>query len=411
MQTSTLNRTAADRAHRDHAAITSLLGIDTGTTFFPHGTEVLETAKAKARADRASFLALPGLEEGMDELRAAVERENRADHWADLGGCHVDYLGQLVAERDLRSGAEISRLVPSEVGWQRLAAFAPTEIPSGLRSNVNAWAGRRRGAEVRLRTRDAAGGAARELYAVVSPKYVPYDLDAIASDVARHLPADARVRVRYDRARARIDAVLCNPHHFPDSTGTAAVGEAHRLALRITTADDGTGGFALTWAVERIRCINLTLLRGERTVFRARHTREDLADVVAAALTAQGEIAERFAATWRSAWNSYYIDHSSRGHELDGLEALRRMVFHGLVRIQGLRKPEAWSAVKAAWETEPGNSVAHVHNALTRAAHQATEARSWADDETEDDASKLLYQRVHLLAEIPDADREQLGWS
>jgi hypothetical protein len=411
MFSSTPNRIAADRAHRDHAAITTLLGIDTGTTFFPHGTEVLATAKAKARSDRANFLALPGLEEGMDELRATVERENRADHWVDLGGCHVDYLGQVVAERDLRSGVEMPRLVPSETGWQRLAAFAPKDVAGGLRSNVNAWAGRRRGDEVRLRTRDTVNGAARELYSVVSPKYVPYDLDAIAADVARHLPADARVRVRYDRARARIDAVLCNPHHFPDSTGTASVGEAHRLALRITTADDGTGGFALTWAAERIRCINLTLLRGKRTVFRARHTREDLADVVAAALAAQGEIAEQFAASWRAAWTSYYVDQSTRGDELDGLEALRRMVFHGLVRLPGLRKPDVWSAVKAAWDAEPGDSVAHLHNALTRAAHEAAETRSWADDELEDDASKLLHQRMHVLADIPDADREQLGWS
>ena len=91
---------------------------------------MLATAKTKARSDRASFLALPGLEEGMDELRATVERENRADHWVDLGGCHVDYLGQVVAERDLRSGVEMPRLVPSETGLQRLAAFAPKTSPA-----------------------------------------------------------------------------------------------------------------------------------------------------------------------------------------------------------------------------------------------------------------------------------------
>ena len=138
-----------------------------------------------------------------------------------------------------------------------------------MRTNINAWAGKRRGDRVRIRIRDTEDRAARELFAVVGTGYVPYDLDAIAADVAELLPADARVRVRYDRQRARIDAVLCNPHHFPDSTGAAGVGEAHRLALRITTADDGTGGFRLRWAAERIRCVNLTLLRGSRTVFSA----------------------------------------------------------------------------------------------------------------------------------------------
>jgi hypothetical protein len=406
------NHAAALRADRDEAAISSLLGIDTETTFFPHGTEVLESAKQAARADRADFLALPGLEEGMDALRAKVQREGRADHWADLGGCFVDSLGRVVAEKDLRTETEIPRLVPSTVGWQSMAMYAPRDIAQPLRSNVNAWAGRVRGKEVRLRTRDTADGTARELYAVVSQRYVPYDLDAIASDVARLLPADARVRVRYDRQRARIDVVLCNPHHFQEGGDTASVGEAHRLVLRIETADDGTGGFVLTWAVERVRCINMTLLRGERTVLRARHTRKDLAEVVETALAAQGEVAERFAATWRDAWQSYYLDLSAKTGRLDGLEALKRMVFHGLVKIPGLEKADVWSAVRDAWNVEPGDSVASVHNAITRAAHQAPANRRsrWADDETESVASALLYQEVRSLAPIRDADLARLDW-
>jgi hypothetical protein len=36
--------------------------------------------------------------------------------------------------------------------------------------------------------------------------------------------------------------------------------------------------------------------------------------------------------------------------------------------------------------------------------------RSWADDEVEEQAAELLYQRMHVLAEIPDEDRERLGY-
>jgi hypothetical protein len=402
--------TAAARADRDALAISNLLGIDTGSTFFPHGTELVDAGKKLARRTRADFLALPALEEGMEQLRAAVQAEERADHWVDLGGVFVDYLGRVVCERDERTpDAIIPRLVPSEGGWQRLAAFAPEDVPAGLRTNVNAWAGRRRGAEVRVRTRNAVAGDARELYAVVSPRYVPYDVDAIAADVAELLPADARVRVRYDRQRTRIDAVLANPHYFPDSTGTASVGEAHRLTLRIRTADDGTGGFSLTWAAERIRCVNLTLLRGKRTVFRARHTRDDLAEVVREALAAQGEVAEAFASTWRSAWTSYYSDQAGK---LGGLEALRRIAYHGLVRIPGLGKVDTFAALRDAFEAEPGDSVAAVHNAITRAAHAAPVApRSrWCDDEAEDQAGDLLAQHVAVrLAPIPGGDLAAAG--
>jgi hypothetical protein len=399
-----IDTAAADRADRDNAAITALLGIETGRTFFPHGTEVMSAGKEKARRDRADFLKLPGLEEGMGQLIATVQREQRADHTADLGGCLVDYTGRVVSE-----DAKLGRLVPSETGWQRLASFAPEDVASGLRTNVNAWAGRRRGDSVVLRTRNAAAAGERELYAVVSPSYVPYDVDAIAADVAELLPADARVRVRYDRQRVRIDVVLCNPHHYPDSTGTATVGEAHRLVLRITSADDGTGGFKLQWSAERIRCINLTLLKGSNTVFRARHTRKDLVDVVRQALAAQGAIAESFASTWRDAWTNYYIDQN--GGDLAPVEALRRIAYHGLVKIPGLRKEETFGALWNAFEAEPdGCSKAAIHNAITRAAHESPVSwRSrWADDETEEQASKLLYQTVKVLPRLPEADS---GWA
>lgn len=421
--------TAAQRADRDHAAITAL-GIttrdDTGNTktFFAHGTELCEFGKSQARRDRADWLKLPTLGDGMAALRARVEAESRTDHWVDLGGCYVDTAGRLVTERTLRTSLELPRLEPSDVGWWRLVGFAPESVPTRLRTNVNGWLGRRRGDEVRLRTRDlephtvAVDGKdqlimpeGRELYAVVSPRYVPYDLDAIASDLDRHMPGDSRVRVRYDRSRARIDVSLCNPHHYPDSTGAASVGEAHRLNLRVTTADDGTGGFKLNWAAERIRCVNLTLLKGKNCVFHASHTREDLASAIGEALAAQGAVMEEFASNWRAAWASYYLDNTKRGPQIDGPEALRRMVFHGLVKIPGLDKSETWTAVKSAWDAEPGDSVAHVHNALTRAAHQTPTARSWADDEVEEQAAAQLYQTVHVLRDIPEDERAELDWS
>jgi hypothetical protein len=104
------------------------------------------------------------------------------------------------------------------------------------------------------------------------------------------------------------------------------------------------------------------------------------------------------------------VDQSRSRGELDGLEALRRIVFHGVVRIPGMRKADVWEAVRTAWELEPGDSVAHVHNAITRAAHQAQTRMSWADDEVEELASTALYQRAHVLTAIPEADRDKLGW-
>src|SRR5262249_60776896 len=120
-----------------------LSGGDGTAAAFANGTKLIDIGAKLAKRDRAEFLSLPTVEDGMDALRAAVQREERADHWADLGGLAVDYTGRVVPERDLESGAEIPRLVPSETGWQRLAAFAPGSVVSGLRTHVHAWAARR----------------------------------------------------------------------------------------------------------------------------------------------------------------------------------------------------------------------------------------------------------------------------
>lgn len=429
--TTNQNPTAADRADRDLAAIEAL-GIvtkdETGNTetFFPHGTEMIASGKEFAARQRAEFLGLPTVGEAMATLEQRVQREGRADRWADVGDIMVTMSGHVAAGLDLETRSEIPFLTPTQTGWQRLASFAPSGVPTGLRTNVNAWTHTRKGDKVRLRTRDSEtlygpdgqplGEPHRELFAVVSPGYVPYDLDAIAADVAANMPSDCRARVKYDRERARIDVLMQNPHYFPDSTGTASVGEAHRMMLRIRTADDGTGGFRLGWSAQRIRCVNCTLLRGSKAVLNARHNREDLVKVIQDALAAQGDVMEGFAGAWRSAWQGFYLDGHKRGDSIDGLDALRRMVFHGVVKIPGMRKDGVWEAVRAAWEAEPGDSVAHVHMALTRAAHAPLASErwtpsEWASDEVEEQAATQLYQTVHVLADIPKDKREELGWN
>ena len=405
--TGIIDTAGAARADRDHAALIAKLGIDTGTSFYVHGTPL--QSKPLARRDRAAWEKLPTLEDGMAALRATIEAEDRRDHTVKLGDTYVDFRG-LVMSRDV-GGAEVAT-VPEEVGWARLASFAPSTVPAGLRTNVNAWASLRRDDEVVLRTRRNAAGA-RSLYAAVSKAYVPFDLDQIAVTLSEVMPKDARVRVRYDGGRARVDVVLHNPHNFGAAHDTGTVGELHRLTLRVTSADDGTGGFRLRWSAERIRCVNLTLLRGKSAVFHARHTREDLAAVAVEAMHAQGAIAEEFAAVWRQAWTERYVDQSSK-QALSPEETFKRLIHAGVVRIPGLGKDGTLRAVLAAYaaEDDDGGSRASILNAVTRAAHEAPttwQASSWADDDTEEQASELLYNRLALVP-VPDAAREALSW-
>src|SRR5690348_6186888 len=84
-----LHADAAARAERDYAALNSI-GITTDETFYPPGTELISIGKEFARRERAEFLELPSVEDGMAMLHDAVLAEDRRDHFVDLGSCYVD---------------------------------------------------------------------------------------------------------------------------------------------------------------------------------------------------------------------------------------------------------------------------------------------------------------------------------
>jgi len=394
------------------------LGLNPGEAFFEHGTEMMAVGDQVARRARDQFLKLATTGEAMDRLADAVQAENRIDHTVDLGDMRIGRSGLVMASdvdgARLEFGAE-------PVGWQRLSSYAPASIPPALRSNVNLWLGSRAGDKAVLRSRRrpqrTADGALivdldkpRTLYSVVSERYVRYDLDQIANDIREIMPTDSRARVRYDGSRSRVDVILQSPHHF-EGGKAGTVGEPHRLMLRITSADDGSAGFKLNWAMERIRCINCTLLRDKRVIFHARHTQANLIEVAREALGAQGAALEHFATMWRSAWTDFYIDRYTKD-KLSMEEAVRRIVYHGLARAPFGTKDDQVKAILAAAEAEEADdSRAAIHNAITRAAHEGawTSRSAWVDDELEEQAADLLYVK-NVLLPIPDDDREKLGW-
>ena len=123
------------------------------------------------------------------------------------------------------------------------------------------------------------------------------------------------------------------------------------------------------------------------------------------ALAAIEPTMEQFAAVWRGAWQDFWVDKHTRGN-LSGEEAVRRIVGAGKYRIPGLGEEGTLDACLAALADEPGDSRAHVHNALTAAAHRSPTswATRWADEECEEQASKLLYQSVRWLPEVETAE-------
>jgi len=381
------------RAESDYRALTQL-GLHTGETYFPPGTAIQSHAIRRART---AFNALPDAHSALESLADTVEAEDRTDielKLADSEMTPCPWGGFWIGAR----GTVVS---PTETAMKQLLAKYPGGAAAP--SDLQAWWTQVTPHDVKLRTRKLPTSrdglkADRELYAVVSPAYVNYDLDAVADDLTRVVPTHSRARIRYTGARARIDVILQNPYMLSDGTTAGGVGETHRIVLRCATADNGTGGYKLSLLAERARCINLTLLHSSKSLFRGTHRQSNLRDLVQRAIDEVEPLMASFASTWESGWNTYYTERYSRA-TLSGADALARIVQSGKFRIPGQGTDGTLARCLEALAEEPGDSKVHVHNAMTRAAHMApvTSRSVWADDDAEEMASALLYQTVNVL--------------
>lgn len=394
-------RELRDRAVRDYVLLRSV-GLDTTRTFFAPGTEATVAKRngtlAKKRTDHA---ALDLAHEGLDRLVQTVLDEDRQDVATAIGAngaLHVGLFGGW--------SGPLLHYAPTDRAWSQLLSKHPAGHGAPAQ-DVSAWLKDVPDHEAVIRHRKLPPGrvsayveGTREAYALVSPSYQPYDLNEAAADLRKVVPHDARVRARYDGQRATVDVILANPYYL-DGGDAAGVGETHRVVLRMKTADDGSGGYHLSLLAERVRCINLTLLHASKSLFHGTHRQEGLRDLAEQALAAVEPTMEAFATTWRHSWQEYWVDKYTKGH-LTGEEAVRRIVGHGKYRIPGLGEEGTLDACIAALALEPGNTRAHVHNALTAAAHQSPTswASRWADEEAEQQASQLLYQTVRWLPEL-----------
>lgn len=410
-------RELRDRAVRDYATLQSSL-LDTGQTFYAPGTEATIARKAGTITKyRKAHEALPLAHDGLDGLVDRVLAEDRQDLPAFFGGFSQPGVKSLTPT--VRGGwnvcepgkASYTDLAPTERAFSQLIGKRPPGHPAPG-PDVNAWRYDVEPHEVVIRSRKlpperakAYSVDARECYALVSPSYQPYDLNEAAYDLRKVVPHDARTRIRYDGQRATVDVILQNPYHLAGGDA-AGVGETHRVVLRMRTSDDGSGGYHLSLLAERVRCINLTLLHAKRSLFHGTHRQEGLRDLAEQALAAIEPTMEQFAQVWRGTWQEYWVDKHTKGN-LTGEEAVRRIVGAGKYRIPGLGGAEGTlDACLSALASEPGDTRAHVHNALTAAAHRSpgTWATRWADEECEEQASQLLYQQVRWLPETDTAN-------
>jgi hypothetical protein len=281
-------------------------------------------------------------------------------------------------------------------------------MDSRARTNLNTWmSGSKK--EVRLRTRhpDVVTNM-KQVYATVGRNYTAFDWDQLAQVIkTTQYPDDARANIMYDGSRASFEVVLHNPYTV-DEVG---VGRLFRVAIVISSADNGTEGYRIKYKAVRIACINCTLIADENLIFRTTHRGNKVQEVVEKAIQHSSRALDSFAAKWSSAYEKQYHDRYD-GTPLSAEEVFKRLIASRKISVPHLEKDELLKTLMDAWNREPGDTVAHVNNAITNMAHNATSSwkSPWYQEDLEEDAGTLLYAKNYVLDRIDEEKREEWGW-
>lgn len=388
---------AAEMAAKEQSLARAVMGLamDEKRQLYANGSRLLDSGEARAKALRAEFEAMMPFDRALDAAIAGVEAEKRRDVEVPIKDLYLDRDGLLRCEGDNRMG-----IVLTDVALSSLGSFAPSGAP---RDNLNAWS-RDSDKIVKIRTRNpirnVTGTNLRTAYAVVSPTYGAYDLDAVCKTLRGSMPKDARGVVYYDGQRWRVEAALAPTM----DGGEIGVGRVFRVRTAVNGSDDRRSGIIGTQAAERIRCINCTTIVDENYVFRARHV-GDIGSIFEQSIGASTQAMAEFSELWREANTRAIVDQA--GGTITVEETFKRLIAHGYVDAipggaTGARL--TLEGLMSAYEKEPLGGAAGVNAAITRYAHEQSESwgSAWTMNAIEQDAGKLLFERVYSLPGLTD---------
>lgn len=394
-----INPVAANLANEESELIKKFLNRDVLTnTWYANGTKMLDGGETVAMKGRTEWDKLPFVEDACDSLADRVRSEQRNDIVTKIQNLSVDNKGIL---RGASTG-----LILEPVAWSQLAKFGPEKMDSRFKSNLNSWM-KDSTKEVKLRTRSPdARTNLRQGFATVGTSYAAFDWDQLAGAIKTvPYPGDARAEVIYDGSRATFEVVLHNPYEIDE----LSVGRAFRVAIVISSADNGTEGYKIRFKAVRIACINCTLIADDKLIFRTTHRGSKAREVVETAIRASSHALDSFGERWSNAYTKMYHDRYD-GTPLGAEETFKRLIAARKVVVPHLNREELLTKLMEAWEREPGDTVAHVNSAITRMAHDSSWKSPWYQEELEDTAGELLYQKNYVLEPIDAEKREEWSW-
>lgn len=347
---------------------------------FAAGTRVLPLGDENFRVERKRVEALPRFRDAADLVSAQIRTEDREDVSARSSRIAMDEEGRLVVDgvamaMEPGSFLQLANLVGFGVGGRYLANHCPAPLRA---ENVNRQLGLLRERDLVLRTRRAASGS-RQVFAAVTPTYSAVDTDEVLGTITEWL-TDARAEVRYDGSGIRATGLW-----MPDTVIDLAAGDVFKAGVQLRTDDVGRGRIRLSGVAWRNLCLNLIVIdvgEVETVALVHRGDRERIVSQVRDGV----EQARATVANFLGAWGF------ARTVKVDAAERIRKLVEEQKLSPRGAKERDAVvDALLGAWQVEPGDSVADVANALTRAAHEQPDWPLDFREELERQAARLVY--------------------
>jgi len=359
--------------------------------WFAAGTEMLPEGRAKFGTLARRHADLPAFRDAAGAVIDQIKAERRRD--VQLGDARALRLlpdgtltrgRQPIALEPLALKGLISRFPKAfPAAWSFLALLDPATRAEA----VNAQLGRLHefypeddAREVRLRCRAIDGNW--QAFAAVSPSYMPMDADRVLSAYVETLDGlglpDPRGAVSYNGETT--DVTIRATWHAPQSF-RPSVGDVFESGITGRTNDAGGGSHTGGNSFTRIICINCTIADFGDTAFRRVHKGSRTNDLsatgirriqqdVAGLVNQSGDAARVFLDSWGVLRDTPVAKVAIGGKKhTDPREALRALVKGGELDAD-IARDTMVEALLRGHAAEPGETLADIFNAVTRAAHE-----------------------------------------
>jgi hypothetical protein len=406
----------AERRIKAAEAFLSARGFAPPPPWYAAGTEMLPEGRATFRGLARRHEEQPAFRDAAGAVIGQIKAERRSD--VQLGDARALRLlpdGTLtrgkapIALEPLALKGLISRFPKAFPGaWSFLSLLDPAaraEAVNAQLSRLGEWYDDD-GRNLRLRLRNLDGRW--QAFAAVSPSYMPMDADKVLGAYVETLDGlglpDPRGVVAYNGETT--DVTIRATWHAPQSF-RPSVGDVFESGIVGRSNDAGGGAHTGGNTFVRVRCINCTTLDFGDDAFRRVHKgsrTQDLTAVglrriqqdVAGLVNQSGEAARYFLDSWGVLRETSIRDVSIGGKKhADPKDALRALVKSGELDADVARDTMV-EALLRGYDAEPGDTLADVFNAVTRAAHEGLldEIQRWRVERAAGALLPVLVQRA-----------------